>query len=105
MPYRLFLDDERFPTDDGWVIVRSFQEATEQVQKFGIPEFCSFDHDLGDGPTGYDFTLWLIDQHLDGNYVFPSNFEFYVHSMNPIGAENIRQTLLRFLEHITCQTL
>jgi hypothetical protein len=45
---KLFLDDERFPPDDGseWVIVRSAFEAMLYCMDHGCPEFISFDHDL-----------------------------------------------------------
>lgn len=95
--YKMFLDDERFPVDNEWVIVRSFDEAVLYIKEHGCPFYISFDHDLGDGLTGYDFAKWLIEQHLDNN-IIPSNFSFYVHSMNPIGAANIKQLLTNFLK-------
>ncbi len=51
MTYNLFLDDERFPPNDGkdWVIVRSVQEAVDYVEVNGLPSFISFDNDLGQG--------------------------------------------------------
>ena len=102
VPYRLFLDDERWPSlsqlpGDGWAIVRSVAEAQRIIAEFGMPVFVSFDHDLGDGaPTGMDFARWLVDQDLDGNPL-PPNFSFYVHSQNPVGAENIRSYLGKYL--------
>lgn len=94
--YKMFLDDERYPIDNDFVIVRSFDEAVSYVELHGCPSYISFDHDLGNGLTGYDFAKWLIDQHLDSNFI-PKDFDFYVHSMNPIGAENIRQLMSSFL--------
>ena len=54
---QLFLDDVRDPpAGDESVIVRSFAEAVEYVERHGIPAFISFDHDLGENvPTGHDF--------------------------------------------------
>lgn len=98
--WNLFLDDERWPPKDGrvWVIRRDFESAKEAIIERGLPAFISFDHDLGDGPTGYDFSHWLVEYMLDNNLKF--NFDFYVHSQNPIGAENIRNLLTNFKNSI-----
>lgn len=86
----LYLDDEREPsTDKPWDIVRTYDDAVNYVKKHGIPDYISFDHDLGEEKTGYDFAKWLVEQDLDGKRVFPSDFEYNVHSANPVGAKNI----------------
>lgn len=108
MTYNLFLDDERMPSDvtwcaiglGPWVIVRSYEEFRTYIKKNGVPNRVSFDHDLADahyqamvtgsndyGPekTGYDAAKWLVF-HVGARYPFP---EYTVHSMNPIGRENI----------------
>lgn len=101
MTYGLFLDDERFPPlGKDWIIVRSYQEAIDYITANGVPEFMSLDHDLGTPETGYDFVHWLIEKQLDGDIMFPSNFQFEVHSMNSVGAENIRRLLQNFLNHL-----
>lgn len=103
MTYRLFLDDERFPPDDKleWVICRNMQQVQEACEQKGLPEFISFDHDLGDDqPTGYDVAKWMIEHDLDQQGQFmPTTFRFYVHSQNPIGAENINKLLTNYLGH------
>jgi hypothetical protein len=98
MSYNLFLDDERLPPRNGkdWQIVRSFKEAVQFVLKHGMPGFVSFDHDLGDGEDGIAFAKWLIQQDLDGNHL-PNDFDFTVHSENPVGAGNIAALLVRYL--------
>jgi hypothetical protein len=90
----MFLDDERFPPGDkAWVLVRSSADAIEYVKRRGLPEFISFDHDLGGDDTARRFVLWLID-HLDqGTSKLPTNFQFYVHSQNPIGRDWIEGTM------------
>ena len=106
----LFLDDDRNPKDVTWVniprnflweVVRSHNEAVEWVEENGFPDVVSFDHDLADvhyagdfskEKTGYDFAKWLVERDLD-NHDMPEDFEFYVHSMNPVGAENISNLL------------
>jgi len=99
---KLFLDDERFPPDDGgnWEIVRSVDEAKNFINHNGFPPFISFDHDLSDELTGYDLVNWIIDTDMDndGNFI-PENFSFYVHSQNPIGAKNIQEKLSSYLVH------
>lgn len=99
IPMHMFLDDERFPVGPGpWAIVRSFDEAVLYVKQNGIPEFISFDHDIASEPeTGYTFAKWLVEQDIDGNYKFPDNFSFYVHSANPVGAKNINMYLAQYL--------
>jgi hypothetical protein len=94
-PYRLFLDDERFPADDGWIIVRSFDEAVSTITRMGIPTHISFDHDLGSDKTGMDVAKWLCDHALDNNFDL-SSMTYYVHSQNPVGRDNIQFYLDNF---------
>jgi hypothetical protein len=108
MTWALFLDDERFPPDDGrfWMVARNVQEAFDLMDMHGIPSFMSLDHDLGiDQPTGYDFVKMLIDDFFKSAEYdeadlleFPYGFQFYVHSQNPVGAANIEQHLSAFIE-------
>jgi hypothetical protein len=99
MTYKLFIDDERFPVDDSWVIVRTSEEAIQHVKENGMPIYISFDHDLGGDDTSVKFIWWMIDLFLDGNIEISKDFDFYVHSQNPIGAENIRKLMQGFLMH------
>lgn len=98
MSYKLFIDDERFPAENSgeWVIVRSSQQAISEVYQNGMPDFISFDHDLGGDDTSMKFLRWLLDELLDGMIAFPVDFCYYVHSQNPVGAENIR-SFMEFL--------
>ena len=98
----VFLDDERFPPNNAlpWVIIRSYAEAVAYVTANGIPHFISFDHDIQSEPeTGYTFAKWLVEQELDKVHKFPKDFDFEVHSANPIGAENIKQYLNSYLNY------
>lgn len=97
---RLFLDDERFPPqrweNDSFVyIARSVDEAID-IMKNNKINFVSFDHDLGSELSGYDFAKWLVEYFMDNG--IPNGFEYEVHSMNPIGAQNIRCLLNNFFE-------
>ena len=102
MTYRLFLDDERFPPNDGneWKIARSFQEAQILYFNYGVPSFISFDHDLGDQvKTGYDFAKWLVEKDIECGFNFlPDTFSYYVHSQNPVGAKNIRDLIDNYFD-------
>jgi hypothetical protein len=116
--YKLFLDDERDPYKVTWVemplgpweIVRSYAEFVKTITEKGLPSFVAFDHDLADEhyrrsmynpdrhysnyytdgtfkeKTGYECAVWLVNYCIDNNTDFP---QYVVHSMNPIGKENI----------------
>lgn len=87
MGYKLFIDDEREPVGDDWVIARSSFEAASIVTSNGMPNFISFDHDLGDDDTAMGFLNWLSDTCLDAGTTF--SFDYTVHSQNPVGRDNI----------------
>lgn len=100
----LFLDDERFPPrwvgmHREWVIVRNFDEAISHMRTHGCPSFMSFDHDLGDGFSGHKVAWWMIERDMDIPGWIPKDFSFSVHSQNPVGARNIRETISGYLEH------
>lgn len=102
LKYKLFIDDERFPPADDpcarWVIVRNLNEAQHAILTMGFPVFISWDHDLGaDTPSGFDIAKWIVDYDLDYN-VIPADFDFYVHSQNPVGAGNIEGLLRGYLK-------
>lgn len=96
----LFIDDERFPTDDSWNVVRSSQEAIEFVKKNGVPQYISFDHDLGGDDTSIVFINWLIEEILDKKLTLPVDFDFYVHSQNCVGKKNIENKMNSFIKFI-----
>jgi hypothetical protein len=104
----LFLDDLRsidmvypdFKAKD-WHIATTYNEFVNLIQKFGLPKYISFDHDLGlesvgnDGQekTGYDCAKWLVDYCLDKGVELPL---WKVHSANPVGRKNIESYLNNF---------
>ena len=59
MTYKLFIDDERYPTDNTYLIARSSAEAIHVLNRYGIPESISFDHDLGGEDTSIEFIKYL----------------------------------------------
>lgn len=114
----VFVDDERMPANVNWVrlpnpssegtewvILRSFDEAVLYIDKCGIPDFISFDHDLSlrhyggdytDEKTGYDLCKYIIEHDMNHNSI-PDNFDYSVHSKNPIGSSNISCLLNNYL--------
>lgn len=101
MSYKLFIDDERFPPKEetDWVISRTSEEAKICVTVLGMPRYISFDHDLGEDDTAIVFIKWLEEMVIENNLEFPKDFEFYVHSQNPVGKENIEYKMRGLLEH------
>ncbi len=52
----------------------------------GDVTFISFDHDLGEGPTGYDVAKF-IEEGAHVGMLKPISYK--IHSANPVGAANI----------------
>lgn len=103
MTYKLFIDDERHPPDvwyDGRCeIARSSLHAKLYIEWYGMPSFISFDHDLGGEDTSMIFLSWLEDELIEGRLAFPEDFDYYVHSQNPIGKQNIIGKMEALLKH------
>ena len=120
MKYKLYLDDVRYPDlHPDWRIARNFHDARWMVKSYGVPYHISFDHDLADvhyeqpdyghndDPmvfirvpyefTGYDFAKWFCYYVLDNDVNLPFDFTYDVHSMNPVGAENIKSFMDNFM--------
>lgn len=104
MTWNLFIDDERIPPNDGrkWVICRNHFEVFERLFDYGMPAYISFDHDLGANVwSGHDIAKELVDidmKTIDPRYKFPDDFDFYVHSQNPVGKTNIEMYLNNYLK-------
>lgn len=122
---KLYLDDLRIPKDsigfvpdtmnqfywsDDWTIVRNYWEFCNYIQKFGLPDFISFDHDLADEhyvndinyddykeKTGYEAAKWLVDWCFDNKKSLPN---FIVHSANTVGKLNIESYLNNAKKHL-----
>lgn len=96
-----------------WVIVRNYPEFVKCINGNGLPTHISFDHDLADGhyhsnmvggelnyegdsfqddlnKTGHHCAKWLCDYLSENELPLPTCF---VHSMNPVGKENIQSML------------
>jgi len=105
-------------TDLDWVIVRNYNQFVDYVTENGLPEIVTFDHDLAephyhesmykDGKvymqyletisekTGYECVKWMADYCIDKNLKFP---KWYLHTMNPVGKQNMEGYILNFLKH------
>jgi len=112
--YNLILDDcrnekmcfnatgDRMYLDLEWIIVKNYDEFVDYITKNSLPEIISFDYDISDfievdgekvERTGKSCAEWLVNYCLDNNLKLP---EYYVHSSNPGGAENIIKYLDNF---------
>jgi hypothetical protein len=99
----------KIPTNRQITLVKSYEEFILYIINRGIPDFVSFDHDLSyehyesnkscenfNEKTGYDCVKWLIDHCLENKLRFP---DYYVHSMNIIGKENIDDVISSYKKH------
>ncbi len=117
---RLYLDDVRTPIDDGWKVVRSYDEFVAHVQLNGLEnyELISLDHDLGRSAmdeyfnnvspnytldyshitekTGMDCARWLVNESMTKKILLP---QIYTHSANPIGSANIMGYINNYLKN------
>lgn len=88
MSYKIFLDDERMPDwvydtkNEDWVIVRNLTDFKNTILEKGLPDFISFDNDLGASmEEGKDAAKWMVyDMEFD-----ISNMEYKSHSANSGG--------------------
>jgi len=75
-----------------FVWVKTFEEFTNYILKNGVPEFVSFDHDLGKGlKKGAECALWLKQYCRENNKQLP---KFYAHSANPNGRREITDAMI-----------
>jgi hypothetical protein len=79
-----------------WVLARSAEEAVALMKAHGMPSFISFDHDLCDGLDAISVVHWMIELDLEQPSI-PNDFDFEVHSGNPVGRTNIKGLLYGYL--------
>lgn len=122
----LYLDDQRTPKNnppegyEPWYIVRNYDEFKDWIDKNGMPDYVSFDHDLGEEhmqdyykyqfngiaainygdfkeKTGLDCAKYMIQYAMDNNISLPKLVG--VHSHNPLGALNIQSLVNSYKKH------
>ena len=83
-------------------VVRSSDEFYNYISKNGLPNFISFDNDLGlnkrgeIAPDGYHLAKWLVyESGLDLR-----ELEFHVHSANPVASKQISGLLNNYINFI-----
>jgi hypothetical protein len=110
MSYRLFLDDLRTVgmvyknfSENDFVVVRTFEEFVAYIRQHGLPDFISFDNDLGEDAAGnlledgYAAAKWLVyESGLDLR-----NLQFKVHSANPVAKVQIESLLNNYIGFLT----
>lgn len=82
---RLFIDDIRV-CPPGWVQARDYLAAITVLSTGRVVEV-SFDHDLGQGKSGYDVICWLEKAVANGVVPIP---KMAVHTNNPPGRKQIQ---------------
>lgn len=105
MEFKIFLDDIRMPTDiypktdnKEWVIVRNLTDFKKIIEAKGVPDYVSFDNDLGETlEEGKDAAKWMVyEKSLD-----ISEMDFMVHSANSSGVrEYITDLLNNWKKHL-----
>ena len=103
----LWLDDARDPFDPevDWLVfspigrnvktiwVKDYDSFVEYIENNKLPDGICFDHDLGEGNSGYDCVNWLINYCMDNGCKFPpAGFQ----SANPVGRENMMAKIENF---------
>jgi len=94
---KLYIDDIRDPKEVFDHIARSSKESIIKLRVLGCPDYISFDHDLGGDDTAMKIVKWMVERDLDNPGWIPDNFEFNVHSANPVGKANIEGYLNCYL--------
>lgn len=90
----LWLDDER-PMPEGYTHhAKTAQEAIALLET-GNVIIMSLDHDLGDGPTGYEVAKYIEENAINDKL---NPIHFRVHSQNAVGKQNIKLALQNALK-------
>jgi hypothetical protein len=114
---KIYLDDNRTPIDDDWIVVRNYDQFVETINEIGLENInlISLDHDLDESAmrewkknvyhnyfldynnitekTGYHCAKWLVQQWNEGKPVV----DVMTHSANAIGSANIMGIINNFL--------
>lgn len=95
------IDDERtfadFPDEDT-VYFRTSQDAIDFLKAVNWDDVREIwlDHDLGGDDTAMRVVDFLVEHYFYACEVYNWDGKIYVHSMNPVGANNIVRALERY---------
>lgn len=93
---KIWLDDLR-PAPDGFVWCHSVNEAREYIkqnEQTAVIELIDCDHDLGDFAADGGDGIKLLDWLLERGTLYP----IALHTMNPVGRDNMKRMLKRYWE-------
>lgn len=117
--YKVYLDDERTPIENDWVIARNYDEFVEVIRNLGLKniEVISLDHDLDDSAikeyyanakpnntlnyenilekTGMDCCKFLVEESMETGIILP---QIYLHTSNPVGRVNMMSLINNYLK-------
>ena len=91
---KIWLDDVRV-APDGYVHCRSVNEAIYVIEKYEQQEkieLVDCDHDLGDFAINGGDGIKLLDWLLERGTLYPVK----LHTMNPVGRDNMQRMLDRY---------
>ena len=98
----LYIDDIRTPPSDKvWKVARTSAEAFDFICTNGIPDFISFDHDLGGEDTSMVFVKKMAQKIMDKECFLPKNFSYAIHSANTEGSKNIKSYMDMIIKHLS----
>ncbi len=78
----------------------TYNQAIDALENAEVAfDYIFLDHDLGGNNTGYDLCKWILNCKMMGYELsIHDNSFFVVHTMNPVGAKNMYQVLLRVVD-------
>lgn len=102
---RIYLDDERNPRRNDFVITRTFNEfcnlliESNRNNDLTIEEV-SFDHDLGEEKNGMDCLKFMVELDMDNfGKILSNDFKWNAHTANPCGRDNMDSYIYSYLSY------
>ena len=95
---KLFIDDIHEPSAQGtWFVVRSVNQAKAAINWYerqwqDDTILIDLDHDAGDFANDGGDYIKLLDW-LEEQGIVDTGYFFHIHSMNPVGVENMRRII------------
>lgn len=89
-------------TEAEFDVVRNYADFVQYIEKNGLPDFISFDNDLGlnetgeVAPDGYAAAKWLVYE----SGIDLRNLKFKVHSANPVASTQIDGLLKNYIRFL-----